>query len=283
MVEIPIKVTEIDVKYKEMDNNSIRDILHGLTAEKGKYPNDKCAKELLIRHVCDEWTLNQNKRRYSVAVFGDLVEETVTVIKYLSESLLMRYPEAASIISRVFNSRSEVKNDPQRMLVNLTKQKNKDNGWFDNNDEERYNNVQIVGLELVRQEDLPTNRQDKGASTVGESDFTNDGTLTTIQSSDKTADTTAGDSKEVEKFAKQQMIKVELVRRKLGQIKAKLIYINEFKDKKEELDTILNMQDKRYDDILGTSPLYWSSKTIANQILGKFRKILGLDPGEGPQ
>ena len=41
------------------------------------------------------------------------------------------------------------------------------------------------------------------------------------------------------------------------------------------------MQNKEYEDILGSSPIYWSSTTIADQILGKFRKGLGLDPGEG--
>ena len=45
----------------------------------------------------------------------------------------------------------------------------------------------------------------------------------------------------------------------------------------------MNMQNKEYEDILGSSPIYWSSTTIADQILGKFRKDLGLDPGEESQ
>ena len=59
LVEIPIEVSELDVKYPEMENKSIRDILQGLTAERVKDNKDKCADKPLIRHVCDEWTTDQ--------------------------------------------------------------------------------------------------------------------------------------------------------------------------------------------------------------------------------
>lgn len=274
-VNIPIDATEIDVKYKEMDNKSIRDILHEMVAE--KISDDGVhAKEPLIRHVCDRWSPNPDVRKYSVAVLSPLAKEAEQKMQFLHELLETSFPAAASVLRRVFNTRKEEKYVPK-----TTKTKNEEDDWFKGDNEERYKRIKIEGLEIIQREDLPTAR--KVESTIAVDDLTSSASLKTIETSDKTPDTTVEVSDEIVHVAQKYSMRVEQVQRRLAQVKAKLKFVNEFKDKKEHLEEILRMKHKSFNHILISNPLYWSSKHIAEMILERYKEDLGNSPGEGNQ
>lgn len=275
-VNIPINVTDIDTKYTELNNKSIRDILHELVSEKVRDLDGKCANEPLIRHVCDEWSPNPNERRYSVAVLSALAQEAEQRLKFLHEGLEMSFPEAATILRKIFKVRQEQKYAPR-----IAHSKNKEDEWFEGDNEERYEKIKIEGLELIQKDQLPTIA--KMDSTVAADDITSNASLRTVQSTDKTPDTSVEESDEIIKLAEKNKLTVEQVRKRLAQVKVKLKFINEFKDKKELLNEILRMKHKQYNFIFKSNPLFWSSKMVADMIVEQYKEDLDSSPGNNGQ
>jgi hypothetical protein len=120
-------------------------------------------------------------------------------------------------------------------------------------------------------------------STVAADDITSNASLRTVQSTDKTPDTSVEESDEIIKLAEKNKLTVEQVRKRLAQVKVKLKFINEFKDKKELLNEILRMKHKQYNFIFKSNPLFWSSKMLADMIVEQYKEDLDSSPGNNGQ